>query len=124
MFATYETVKNVRVVDWEVEGEYHEDTYYPTIVYYVVAEIAGGVVQHGRRYEAMVSIHSFTDPERAEALARRVEAAGRINPDHWYIHDFFSLSLEARLNEEAHHEELHRKGYGHLSNGVFSSGHD
>ena len=100
-------VTNVVVVDWEVKGEYHEDTYYPSFAYHVLADFADG-----SRLAHEVTF--VDDPEGAERLAARVEAAGEADPEHWDFHDFFSRSLENRLDMEAMHEDFHRRGYGEL----------
>jgi hypothetical protein len=108
-------VLRVDVPSWLFEGEFHEDTQYYVEAFYIVAHCNDGAYVHEVTFP--------DDLEGAERLARRVEEKGFINLKHWGFHEFFSLSLEERLMNEAHHEDLHRKGYGHLSNGVFSGGH-
>jgi hypothetical protein len=123
-------VANVQVVSWQVEGMWCEDHYKPYNIFMVVAEIEGGY----KGFSALVHEVRFPElrgddwqPEaeaRAEALAARIARVGLIDDSHWCVDEFFSLSLEQRLNEEAYHEDMHRKGHGHLSKGVFSTGHE
>jgi hypothetical protein len=115
-YSNVREVKDVQVTDWVFEGEFHEDTQYFDTVYYVVAEDDAG--------ERWVHEVAFpNDPQGAARLASRVLFAGKLNLKHWGFHEFFSLTLEQRLGEEAYHEDMHRRGYGHLSNGVFAGGH-
>jgi len=108
-------VNDVTVGDWVSEGEYHEDTQYFDTTYAVTAHCDDGIYVHECAF--------LNNPAGANALADRVEAHGVINLKHWGFHEFFSLTLEQRLNEEAYHEELHRSGCSQYSNGVFSGGH-
>lgn len=108
-------VLDVVVNDWVHEGEYHEDTQYFDRTFAVTAHCDDGTYVHECAF--------LNDPAEANRLADRVQARGVINLKHWGFHEFFSLSLEERLNEEAYHEDMHRRGYGHLSNGVYSEGH-
>ena len=132
-------VKDVQVVSWDHEGAWVEDHQSIIRCYMVLVKVEGGYRGDDGDwdwgYEGLVHDVYFPDgdldgnvdldaPDKAEALAIRIRNAGVINSEHFHIHDFFSLSLEQRLNEEAHHEDLHRRGHGHLSNGVFSSGHE
>lgn len=128
-------VKDVQVVDWESEGHFQEGSFLPAVTFYVLAHLVNGeVLVHHLAYVNSYEQddHGFYYPERtveetrelAEAFAERVRERGDIDPRHWYEHSFFSRDLEERLEEEAYHEELHRRGYGHLSNGAFSGGHE
>lgn len=133
----FRKVVNASVVEWEIEGQYLIDCYYPSTNYYVLVEDDQG--------EVWVHEHVFNDSaelvedgqgdcfvarswgeglKEANRLADRVNSWGIINLDHWGYHDFFSLSLEERLHEEWIHENMHRKGHGDLSKGVFSGGHE
>ena len=118
-------VANVQVLDWEVEGTFHVDTYYQAFDYYVVVEDDCGerwvheVVFSGRPelvetpedcYLSRGSVYEAQ--EEANKLAARVEARGNINLKHWGFHEYFSLSLEQKLNQEAEYEEMYRQGHG------------
>lgn len=114
----YSDTRNVIATElgtWEVKGEWCEDHYIYHMQYFVIAHCEDG------KY-----VHEFTfvdDGEAAERLRLRVEERGVIDLRHWGFHEFFSLTLEEKFAEEAYHEDLHRRGYGHLSNGCFSDGH-
>lgn len=99
-----------------------------------VASVSTGSwdTESGMRYYAIVVcdtmerfVHEviFDCPDRLARFCQRVETRGFINLRYWGFHEFFSLTLEQRLNEEAYHEDLHRRGYSYLSNGVYSGGH-
>jgi len=118
-------VANVQVLDWEVEGTFHVDTYYQAFDYYVVVEDVSGerwvheVVFSGRPElvetpeDCYLSRGSVYEAQEAAAkLAKRVENSGYINLAHWGFHEYFSLSLEQRLNQEAEYEDMHRRGHG------------
>ena len=109
------TVTDVVVNDWVHEGEWVEDTQYFDRTFAVTAHCEDGIYVHENAF--------MNDPAEANRLADRVQARGVINLKHWGFHEFFSLTLEQRLSEEAYHEELHRSGCSQYSNGVFSGGH-
>lgn len=95
-------VLSVYVQHWLAEGEFVEDTQTFDIIYFVCAELADG--------RTLVHDVSFIgEPERAEYLVKRVEAAGHINEEYWYVHDFFSRSLQERLDVEFYYEDAHRR---------------
>jgi len=111
-------VLSVYLTDWVIKGEFHEDTQYYDTIWFVMVDL-----NDGRTLCHEVSFRD--DMEAAQRLAQRVEAAGTINEDHWYFHDFFSRSLESRLMVEAGYEDLARKGLSHMSdnNPWYSEGH-
>jgi len=117
-YSNIRKVKDVMLADWVVEGEFHEDTQYYDTIYYVIAEDELG--------ERWVHRCKFLneDVEYATRLLDRVKARGVIDLLHWEFDEFFSLTLEQRLTEEAFHEDMHRRGHGEYSKGVFSSGHE
>jgi hypothetical protein len=122
-------VANVQIVDWQFQGEWCEDHYKVVTSYMVLAELK--VPYRGEDGEEPFAIRALVhdigfpdDLEGAKRLAARVEKAGVIDNKYWFFHEFFSRTLEQRLNEEAYHEDMHRKGHGHLSKGVFSTGHE
>lgn len=119
-------VINSYVVDWVVRGEFHEDTQYFDTIYFVMVELEDG--------RTMCQNHSFNDrddyreevsaKDQACRLVARVEDRGYINEDHWYFHDFFSHSLEARLDIEAEYENYARHGQmDQMTNQWFAGGH-
>jgi hypothetical protein len=114
-YSNIRKVNDVTIGDWVHEGEWIEDTRYDDITYAVTAHTDDGIWVHENAF--------MNDEAGAKRLAARVEARGVICLKHWGFHEFFSLTLEQRLNEESYHEDMHRKGFGHLSNGVFSGGH-
>jgi hypothetical protein len=115
-YSNLRQVKDVMVSDWMIEGEFHEDTQYYNFLYYVVVEDDAG-----ERWVHHVIFQN--DLNGAEALATKVKECGVINLKHWGFHEFFSLSLEERLNQEAAHEDMHRRGHGEYSTGIYSGGH-
>ena len=73
------------VVEWEVEGEYHIDQYYPAFVNYVIAEDENG--------EKWVHENAFpNDYKAAQRLAKRGNEAAFNCIKHWGYHEYFSLS--------------------------------
>lgn len=111
----YRKVTEVSTGDWVSEGEFHIDCQYYDTAYFIIAHCEDGKYVHE---------HNFVnDAEAAYAFADRVAERGVIDLAYWGFHEFFSLSLEERFAEEAHHEDLHRRGLGHLSNGCYSEGH-
>jgi hypothetical protein len=90
------------VRNWVFEGEFIEDTQYFDTVYLVLADL-----EDGRTVCHNVSFNDRDEPRgsnearnRACKLAEAVERAGSIDEEHWYFHDFFSHSLERRLEIE------------------------
>lgn len=104
------------LVNWVVRGEFHVDTQYYDTIWFVMVELADG--RH------LCHNVSFNIKEEAQTLASRVESRGVIDEQYWYEHEFFSKTLEERLTEEAHHENLFHTGRGEESNSRwFSAGH-
>ena len=97
-------VKDIQVIEWEVEGTFHIDTYYSAFNYYILVEDTSG--------ERWVHEHVFANSDKAANFARKVENSGYINLTHWGFHEYFSLSLEQKLNQEAEYEDMHRRGCG------------
>lgn len=96
-------IRSAWVQHWVVEGDIVEGTQTFDIIYFVCAELVDG--------RTLVHDVSFIcERDRAEYLAERVEAAGHINEEYWYFHDFFSRSLEERLAQEFYYEDAHRRG--------------
>ena len=108
-YSNIRKVESVETVEWVVEGEYHEDTQYFVNQYYVIANCEGG-----ERYVHEVVFANPDDLEDTHArLARfidRVEERGVINLKHWGFHDYFSLTLEEKMNAEAEMEDHARHG--------------
>ena len=102
-------VIDVEVVSWTVEGEYHEDTQYYIDQFFVIANCEGG-----ERYVHEVVFFDEHDLSNAHArvdqFIQRVEARGVINLKHWGFHEYFSLSLEQKMNAEAEMEDHARHG--------------
>lgn len=109
-------VVSAYVVSWLYEGEWMEDTQRIDERFFVVAQCGdGGTYVH--------EVTFFNDPKGADRLAKRVEERGIVDMQHWGFHEYFSLTLEQRWEQESYHENLHRHGRGHESNGWFSAGH-
>lgn len=119
-------VTSVYIRDWVVEGEFHEDTQYFDTILFVCAELEDGrtLVHNVSFNDSGTALRWSQDGvEEAERLASRVEARGWIDEDHWYFHEFFSRTLQDRLNIEAQYEDYARKGIEAPSNVWFEGGH-
>lgn len=109
-------VQNVYIRDWVVQGEFIEDTQYFDTIYFVMVDLEDGrTLCHNRSFAN--ELHC------ASSLAQRVEAFGFINEDHWYEHEFFSLSLEERLSVDAVYEDAARNNVELPYSCWFSEGH-
>lgn len=92
----------VSVIEWEVNGDFHIDQYYPSFINYVIAEDDNG--------EKWVHENAFpNDSKAANRLAEQVQDAGFINIKHWGFHEYFSLSYEERMEYEAEMEQDERE---------------
>ena len=103
-YSNIRKVDYAELIEWEVAGEFHIDQYYPSFDYYILVED-----DTGDRWVHEVVFHD--EKESAQALATRIEYSGFINLTHWGFHDYFSLSLEQKLNAEAGMEALARNGH-------------
>jgi hypothetical protein len=116
-------VKDVQVLDWEVDGTFHVDCYYQAFDYYVVVEDTNGdrwvheVVFDGRPELVETPEDCYLSrgnmdaaKEAATTLAFRVATRGFINLSHWDFHEFFSLTLEERMDQEYEREQMERYG--------------
>lgn len=111
-------VKSVYTVDWVVAGDFIEDTqYYDTIWFVMVETVAGDVLCHETSF---VNAEGFA---AAKKLCGRIEAAGEINEDHWYVHEFFSKTIQERFAAEYEYEYAARNGAELPHNMYYSGGH-
>ena len=120
-YSNIRKVVDVEVPSWTEEGEYHEDTQYYIDYIYVVATCDTG---EKFVHEVVFSNETYSKEagDRANRLADRVMERGYINLKHWGFHEYFSLTLEQKLNQEAIYEDMHRKGYGHEVTSPFWGG--
>lgn len=121
-------VIDVYLRDWMVRGEFVEDTQYYNTVWFVCADLEDGrTLIHNVSFEDVGSdlYTRFEGLDAAKRLAKRVEDAGSINEEHWYFHDFFSHSLESRMDIEAEYEQSARCNIDGFDayNPWFSGGH-
>jgi len=106
-------VLDVYTGDWMVEGEWIVDVQTYDLLVFVLVDTPHGTFAHNRTFK-LPDWHNGDDTydsrEDVQRLIDRITAKGEVDLDHWYFHDFFSRSLEDRLNNEALLEDCVRKG--------------
>ena len=105
-------ISDVYLRDWVVAGPFYIDTQYYDLHVYVVAHTDDEILVHERTFVLPIGNgyrEDYDDPEVIEAFVKRIQKEGTIDKEHWYFHEFFSRTLEEKLQIEAAREKMEQR---------------